>query len=149
MKERLAGFVLMCAIVPMAVAGYLLIVVVGFFGKVERGRQGVRAMDHFVNATLFNGYAWESLSSHAWRERDKGWAKVVIRVTGWFHQDHCRKANKREQPVVDLVLKKGLEKQTVGKKRPQPVPPGPGSAAQPAARGHAADSTEQARQGDA
>lgn len=116
MKERLAGFVLMCAIVPMAVSGYLLIVFVGFFGRVERGRQGVRALDHFVNATLFNGYAWESVSSHAWRERHrKRWARVVIWVTDRFQKDHCKRSNKREQPIVDLMLKKRLHEQTIGK----------------------------------
>ena len=40
LKERLAGTLLLCAIVPMAVVGYLLIVVVGLFGKVNRVRQG-------------------------------------------------------------------------------------------------------------
>lgn len=112
-KERLAGFVLMCAIVPMAAAGYVLICWVGFFGKTERARAGVRAMDHFVNATLFNGYAWESVSSHAWRERSRPWAKVVIKVTDFFQPNHCMRANRREQAVVDLILAKGLEKQTI------------------------------------
>lgn len=55
----------MCAIVPLAILGYLLLWWVGLFGKTDRGRAGVRALDHFVNATLFNGYAWESVSSHA------------------------------------------------------------------------------------
>ena len=64
-EERLAGFVLMCAVVPMAVAGYLMLVWIGCFGPNHRGRAGVRALDHFVNATIFNGYAWESISSHA------------------------------------------------------------------------------------
>ena len=113
MKERLAGFLLMTVIVPMAVLGYLLIVWVGFFGRADRGRAGVRALDHFVNASLFNGYAWESVSSHAWRERHRRWARVVIWVTDLFQQDHCRRANKREQPVVDLVLQKGLEKKSI------------------------------------
>lgn len=118
MKERLAGFVLMCAVVPMAVAGYLMLVWIGCFGPNRRGRAGVRALDHFVNATIFNGYAWESISSHAWRVRDeKRWARLVIRVTDWFQPDHCRRANKREQPVVDLVLRAGLERQTVGTAR--------------------------------
>lgn len=114
MKERLAGFILMCAVVPMAILGYLIICWAGFFGKAERGRAGVRALDHFVNATVFNGYAWESISSHAWRMRDEHrWARMVIWITDRFQKDHCRRANKREQPVVDLVLEKGLEKQTI------------------------------------
>jgi hypothetical protein len=113
MKERLAGFALMTVVVPMAVLGYLLLLWVGLCGRNERGRAGVRALDHFVNATLFNGYAWESVSSHAWRVRDRRWARFIIWATNHFQQDHCRRANKREQPVVDLVLEKGLEKQTV------------------------------------
>ena len=117
LKERLAATVLMCAIVPMAILGYLLIVFIGLLGKVERGRQGVRAMDHFVNATLFNGYAWESVSSHAWREQDKLWAKFIIWLTNKFQQDHCKRSNKREQPIIDLIIKKGLHHQTIGKKK--------------------------------
>ena len=113
MKERLAGFVLMTAIVPLAVSGYLLLVWVGFFGRTERGRAGVRALDHFVNATLFNGYAWESVSSHAWRMRERRWARLVIWVTDSFQRGHCQRANKREQPIVDLMLAKGLHKQTI------------------------------------
>lgn len=113
MKERLAGFLLMCAIVPLAILGYLLLWWVGLFGKTDRGRAGVRALDHFVNATLFNGYAWESVSSHAWRERDKKWAKAVIWVTDLFQKDHCMRSNKREQRIVDLVLQKRLDKRTI------------------------------------
>jgi hypothetical protein len=62
---------------------------------------------------VFNGYAWESVSSHAWRERHRRWARVVIWVTNLFQQDHCRRANKREQPVVDLVLSKGLHNKSI------------------------------------
>lgn len=113
MKERLAGFLLMCAVVPMAVCGYLMLVWIGLFGPNARGRAGVRALDHFVNATVFNGYAWESISSHAWRERDRRWARVVIRVTDQFQKDHCLRANRREQPVVDLILKSRLDRQTI------------------------------------
>jgi hypothetical protein len=113
MKERLAGFLLMAAIVPMAIAGYLLLCVVGLMGRTERGRAGVRALDQFVNATLFDGYAWESVSSHAWRCRDRRWARWVIRITDLFQKGHCRRANKREQPVVDLVVAKKLDRQTI------------------------------------
>lgn len=113
MKERLAGFVLMCAIVPLAVLGYLMLVGIGLAGNTARGRAGVRALDHFVNATVFNGYAWESISSHAWRERHRRWARVVIWITDKFQAGHCQRANKREQPLVELVLKKGLEKRTI------------------------------------
>jgi hypothetical protein len=114
MKERMAGFLVMTGVVPLAIVGYLILVIVGFTGPNSRGRAGVRALDHFVNAAVFNGNAWESVSSHAWRARDeKRWARGMIWLTDRFQKDHCRRANKREQPVVDLVLAKGLEKQTI------------------------------------
>ncbi len=103
----------MTAVVPMAIVGYLILVLVGFLGRAARARAGVRALDHFVNASVFNGYAWESVSSHAWRVRHRRWARCVIWLTNLFQQDHCRRANKREQPVVDLVLHKGLDKPTI------------------------------------
>lgn len=114
MKERLAGFGLMCIMVPLALVGYLVLWWVGLCGRTERGRAGVRALDHFVNATVFNGYAWESVSSHAWRERDrKRWARAVIRITDFFQRDHCHRSNRREQPVIDLILKRELHKKTI------------------------------------
>jgi hypothetical protein len=112
-RERVAGFLLMTIIAPLVLLGYLLIVYIGFFGNTARGRAGVRALDHFVNATVFNGYAWESISSHAWRERHRTWAKVVIRITDIFQKNHCQRANKREQPIIDLVLKKRLQDRTL------------------------------------
>jgi hypothetical protein len=112
-KERCAGFVLMTAIVPMALLGYLLIVCVGFVGRTDRARAGVRALDHFVNATLFNGYAWESVSSHAWRERHVWWGKIIVRLTDCFQKGHCERSNRREQPVVDLILAKKLHERTI------------------------------------
>lgn len=116
LKEKLAGTILLCAIVPLAVLGYLLIAIVGIFFSTARARQGVRALDHFVNASLFNGYAWESVSSHAWRERNrKKWAKIVIKITDFFQKDHCKRANRREQPVVDFILSRKLDQQTIGK----------------------------------
>ncbi len=113
LRERIAGFLLMTVLVPCALAGYVLIVTIGFSGHAPRARAGVRALDHFVNASLFNGYAWESLSSHAWRERERRWARAIIWITDRFQRDHCRRANKREQPIVDLMLKKGLHRATL------------------------------------
>ena len=114
LKERSAGFALMTLLVPMALLGYLVLVYLGFLGRTVRARAGVRALDHFVNATLFNGLAWESVSSHAWREREnKRWARVVIRLLDRAKKNHCQRANKREQAVVDLVRDKGLDKQTI------------------------------------
>ena len=115
MKEKLAGTILLCAVVPLFIFGYLFIVFVGLFISVARVRQGVRAMDHFVNATIFNGYAWESVATDACVKGDKKWVKLVKKITEFIQKDHCKRANKREQPIVDLMLQKGLDKQSIGK----------------------------------
>jgi hypothetical protein len=113
-RERLVGFCLVTVfLLPLALLGLLILAGVLFFGSTARGRHGVRALDHFVNAAVFDGLAWESVSSHAWRERERPWARLVIWCTDRFQQDHCRRASRREQHVVDLVLQKGLEKQTI------------------------------------
>ena len=41
MKERLVGFGLMCAVVPLAIVGYFVLVWIGLFGPNGRGRAGV------------------------------------------------------------------------------------------------------------
>ncbi|ARR00004.1 hypothetical protein CSUIS_0154 [Campylobacter porcelli] len=117
LKEKIVGTALLCVLVPMAIIGYIYIVIVGTFGDPTRARQGVRALDHFVNATIFNGYAWESVSSHAWRMRHKRWAKIVIFITDKFQKNHCQRANKREQPIIDLMLSRRLNEQTIGKRK--------------------------------
>jgi hypothetical protein len=114
LRERVVGFCLVTFfLLPLAILGQVVLTWVVFFGRTERGRCGARALDHFVNAAVFNGLAWESVSSHAWRERHRRWARAVIWFTDHLQRDHCRRANKREQPVVDLVLHKGLQKQTI------------------------------------
>ncbi|MDD2608872.1 MAG: hypothetical protein PHX60_04150 [Giesbergeria sp.] len=116
MKETLVGIALMGVMLPLALLGLLLLAFFGLIGRPERARAGVRALDHFVNAAVFNGYSWESISSHAWRVREeKAWARGVIHITNWFQQDHCMRANRREQRIIDLVLKRKLHHQTIGR----------------------------------
>ncbi|WP_295399071.1 hypothetical protein [uncultured Thiocystis sp.] len=122
MKEFLTGLALSLILLPLAFLGLILLVFFGFSGRIGRVRAGVRALDHFVNASVFNGYSWESISSHAWREREnKRWARIVIRFADLFQRNHCQRANKREQHVVDLVLKKKLHDQTIGRKKSPPT----------------------------
>ena len=45
--------------------------------------------------------------------RHRRWARAVIWFTDRLQKGHCQRANKREQPVVDLMLAKGLHKQTI------------------------------------
>lgn len=123
MKEFLVGFALALILLPMALFGLILLIFYGFTGRVERARAGVRALDHFVNAAVFDGYSWESVSSHAWRVREtQRWARIVVRFADLFQPDHCRRANKREQHVVNLVLEKQLHAQTIGRKRTSQTP---------------------------
>ena len=40
----------------------------------------------------------------------------VIYITDKFQKNHCQRANKREQPIIDLMLSRRLNEQTIGKK---------------------------------
>jgi hypothetical protein len=44
---------------------------------------------------------------------EKYWARLVIQITDLFQKDHCKRANKREQHVVDLIRKSRLDQQTI------------------------------------
>lgn len=67
--------------------------------KPAQAKEYARAIDQLNNAALFNGYARESLSSHAWR--DSIWP--VLRITEAAQPGHCKEANRHEQPVVDFI----------------------------------------------
>ena len=107
------GLAVFMLLVPLFFAGLLLIFFSGFTHKKTRAHSGVRAFNHFVNAAVFNGSAWETVASHAWRMRERRWAKIFIQLTNHVQKDHCFRANKRGQPVVDFVVRQGLDKPTI------------------------------------
>jgi len=115
LKERVALVLIIMILLPLFVIGaFVMITYVFIFGRNWHLRQCFRTVDHFVNVTLFGGYAWESLSSHAWREREtKVWAPLIIKLADTFHKGHCRKANLREQAIINLVKENYLDEQTI------------------------------------
>lgn len=115
LKERIVLILITIVLLPLFACGIVVMIVYIFvFGRNWILRQCFRTVDHFVNVTLFGGYAWESLSSHAWRERsNKFWAPFIICIADIFHKGHCRKANLREQEIIDIVKAKYLDEQTI------------------------------------
>lgn len=107
------ALVVFMLLVPLFFIGLLLIFLSGFTHKKLRAHSGARAFNHFVNAAVFNGSAWETVASHAWRMREQRWAKIFIQLTDHVQKDHCFRANKRGQPVVDFVIRQGLDKPTI------------------------------------
>lgn len=103
MKRRFAGYILWA----LLVAPFLLVaaaVPVALLWAREDGLERViRSMTMAVNAGIFDGSPYESTSSHAWRERDKAWAKAIIYITDLFQHGHCEGANKIEQPIIDML----------------------------------------------
>jgi glycosyltransferase involved in cell wall biosynthesis len=102
-------FLLVLLSMPLVFSGLVLIVFSGFTKNKSRSRSGARAFNHFINASIFNGNAWETVASHAWRMRDKRWAKIFIVLANYIQSDHCFRANKRGQPVVDFITRRGLD----------------------------------------
>jgi hypothetical protein len=66
-KERAAFFYFSVPLFHWRCLSYLLIVFHGLFSRTARVLFAVRASDHFVSGSVFNGQAWELFSSHAWR----------------------------------------------------------------------------------
>lgn len=77
-------------------------VVMNCFAPIEWLRAIYRALDHLHNA-LIGGSAYESISSRAWRERDRPWARFVIWFTDLLQKGHCEGANAMEQPRLDRM----------------------------------------------
>lgn len=100
---KLAGLILWAIFaLPCALAVLLAPLALLIF-PTERMKPVIRCMDHLTNAALFAGSAYESVSSHSWRERDRWWAKLVIAFCDVLQKGHCEEANKREQPRVDFM----------------------------------------------
>jgi glycosyltransferase involved in cell wall biosynthesis len=108
-RQLLSSLIIGILLLPMVLLGLFLIFSAAITGNATRARAGARGAYHFINASVFNGNAWETVASHAWRMRDKRWAKIFIWLTNQIQQDHCYRANKRGQPIVDLVTSKGLD----------------------------------------
>jgi len=114
-KERIALVLIILLLLPLFILGFIVMILyILLFGRNWVLRQTFRTVDHFINVTLFGGYAWESLSSHAWRVRNSAWwAPIIIFFADTFHKGHCYKANLREQPIVDHVKANYLDEQTI------------------------------------
>lgn len=75
----------------------------------KQTREMVLGLDGFVNAGMFGGSRWETVSSHTGREMKKGtwWAVWLSRVLHELEPHHCERTNEVEQPVMDLLEKHG------------------------------------------
>jgi len=62
-------------------------------------KEYARCIDQIVNAFLFMGEGRESVSSHSWRDK----IKPVLWLTSFIDAEHCKEANRHEQPVVDFI----------------------------------------------
>lgn len=105
---RIGGLVLWLLLaIPALLAVPAILVYLLFVAREEvpKAKDALRCMDELVNAAWFGGSAYESLSSHAWRERGKWWARAIIWLTDLLQRGHCEEANRREQPIMDFVNK--------------------------------------------
>lgn len=66
-------------------------------------KEYARCVDQMNNAAIFMGEGRESVSSHAWRSG----IRFVLWITSFIDKDHCKEANRHEQPVIDFINKPG------------------------------------------
>lgn len=87
---------------PLTVAAYFILPMAILWNP-SRFKEAMRAVDQFNNAFWLYGSGRESVSSHAWREKDMWWGKFVVWITDHIQPGHCQEANKLEQPIVDFI----------------------------------------------
>lgn len=107
MKIRLAGLLLWAMLAPLAVLAACLLPLLILWGPLPQARQTLRTWDELANAGLFNGSAYESLSSHAWRDRSRWWAKGIIWITDRLQPGHCAGAFESERAIVEFIDRAG------------------------------------------
>lgn len=106
--RRLYALVIWAILLIPALLAVVLISFRDLFADIEQVKELLRAQDQVINAFWLNGYARETVSSHAWRawlSAKSLWATVVLEFTDRIERDHCRKANASEQPVIDFIAK--------------------------------------------
>lgn len=103
MKMRTAGLVLWLLLCLVAIPSLLILPVLVLIGPIPWARQALHGFDQFANAALFRGSAMESISSHAWRDRDKPVFACIVWFLDQIQRGHCQGANAIEQPLIDLI----------------------------------------------
>ena len=101
--RRAVGYAVLIALLWIAALFALLFWPVRMAGGVLGAKETVRAIDQLVNAFWFGGLGRESLSSHAGREQ----IRPVVWLTDLVEPGHCAEANRREQPIVDVLNRGG------------------------------------------
>lgn len=99
---RLGGLILFLLLAPGGFIALALLLPMILWNP-ERAKEAMRAVDQLNNAFWLNGEGRESVSSHAWRDKQEMWAQVVIALTDNIQKGHCQEANRLEQPVVDFI----------------------------------------------
>ena len=99
MKKTAAIVILWLVLAIPGALAMVLFLLRALFLDASRIKEELRSFDQVTNACWFGGNARETLSSASWRQQRK-W---IIWLTDRFEQDHCRKANAAEQPVVDFI----------------------------------------------
>ncbi len=100
---RFGGLVFYAALAPLAISAICLLPLLIIIAPLK-SKSALRCFDELANAFWFNGSAYESLSSHAWRKRETWWGKFIIWITEIVDKDHCERANNHEQKIVDYVV---------------------------------------------
>ena len=74
---RLGGIIIYLLFLPLAPLAYVLLPLMILWNP-ARAKESMRAVDQFCNAFYTNGIGRESTSSHAWRDRERPWARLVM-----------------------------------------------------------------------
>ena len=109
MNHRLTALIILMLLTMASIIAYLHLILRFAFSPDERAKEILIGLDVFCNAGMFGGSRWETVSSHACRERKRAtwWALILGWVLDKIEPNHCEEANQVEQPAMDLLERHG------------------------------------------
>lgn len=111
MGHRIAALVILLLLTLASFVAYAHLILRCIFHPDDRAKEILLGLDGFCNAGMFAGSRWETVSSHTGREirRETWWALVLGWLLDHIEHGHCAKANSTEQPVMDLLERRGYK----------------------------------------
>lgn len=103
-KTFVRGWILWWLLLVPRIIGELRLLWMINSGDLAGAKKALHGVDICVNATALRGSPYETVSSHCGRVQTTWWAKGIIWITDRVDQPgHCVGANKKEQPILDMI----------------------------------------------
>lgn len=88
-KFRLGALLLLIALSPFALFGFVYLLADIVAGDAQRVRWAMRAFDNFGNASALGGHWATTISASSWLNRGRWWGAAIVWLTDQIRPGHC------------------------------------------------------------